>query len=273
MIGENDPRGVQRLLNSAKWDADAVRDDLGEYVVEHLGDEEGGTLILDETGFLKKGEKSVGVARRYTGSTAGDTLNCQVGVFLAHASNEGAAFVDRALYLPRRSGRRIRIVEPRPVFPRRWASRTRSSWRNVCRREPSRPTCAREVGGGRLVLYGRSRAFRAWLEERGRPYAVMVPKSDAVRVGGRRKKVEQIAERLPEGGWSEVLPPEDAGERRPREWAWLELSADPTKGMRVGGRCYDAARRSRTISGSTGPTVPRGPPSRNRSGSARSVGP
>jgi SRSO17 transposase len=73
------------LLNSAKWDADAVRDDLREYVVEHLGDEQSGVLIADETGFLKKGEKSVGVARQYTG-TAGGTVNCQVGVFLAYAS-------------------------------------------------------------------------------------------------------------------------------------------------------------------------------------------
>ena len=99
-VGERDPQGVQRLLNSAKWDAGAVRDDLREYVVEHLGDEETGILIVDETGFLKKGEKSVGVARQYTG-TAGDTSNCQVGVFLAYASEKGAAFVDRALYLPK----------------------------------------------------------------------------------------------------------------------------------------------------------------------------
>ena len=99
-IGETDPQGVQRLLNSAKWDADAVRDDLRAYVVEHLGDEETGILIVDETGFLKKGEKSVGVARQYTG-TAGDTVNCQVGVFLAYASKKGAAFLDRALYLPK----------------------------------------------------------------------------------------------------------------------------------------------------------------------------
>ena len=99
VIGEGDPQGVQRLLNAAKWDADLVRDDLGEYVVEHLGDEESGVLIVDDTGFLKKGEKSVGVARQYTG-TAGDTVNCQVGVFLAYASNKGVAFVDRALYMP-----------------------------------------------------------------------------------------------------------------------------------------------------------------------------
>jgi SRSO17 transposase len=75
-IGERDPQGVQRLLNSAKWDADAVRDDLGEYVLEHLADGETGILVVDETGFLKKGEKSVGAALQYTG-TAGDTVDCQ----------------------------------------------------------------------------------------------------------------------------------------------------------------------------------------------------
>ncbi len=99
-IGENEPLGVvQRFLNSAKWDADLVRDDLREYVVQHLAHAESGVLLVDETGFLKKGEKSVGVARQYTG-TAGDTVNCQVGVFLAYASEKGVAFIDRALYLP-----------------------------------------------------------------------------------------------------------------------------------------------------------------------------
>ncbi len=98
-IGEMDPQGVQRLLNSASWDAEAVREDLREYVIKHLGDEHSGVLIADETSFLKKGEKSVGVARQYTG-TAGDTANCQVGVFLAYTSKRGAAFIDRALYLP-----------------------------------------------------------------------------------------------------------------------------------------------------------------------------
>jgi SRSO17 transposase len=81
-MGEAGPRGVQRLLSAAAWDADAVRDDLRAYVVEHLGDDESGVLVVDETGFLKKGAKSCGVARQYTG-TAGDTVNCQVGVFLA----------------------------------------------------------------------------------------------------------------------------------------------------------------------------------------------
>lgn len=99
-IGECGAKGVQRLLTAATWDVEAVRDDLRDYVVEHLADEASGILIVDETGFLKKGAKSCGVARQYTG-TAGDTVNCQVGVFLAYASHKGAGFIDRALYLPR----------------------------------------------------------------------------------------------------------------------------------------------------------------------------
>src|SRR3954466_11452387 len=87
-IGEAGPRGVQRLLSAASWDADAVRDDLRAYVVEHLGDPVSGVLILDDTGFIKKGDKSCGVGRQYTG-TVGDTANAQVGVFLAYASKKG----------------------------------------------------------------------------------------------------------------------------------------------------------------------------------------
>src|SRR5918992_5573689 len=98
-IGEAGPRGVQRLLSAATWDAEEVRDDLRAYVVDHLGDAASGVLILDDTGFVKKGEQSCGVSRQYTG-TVGDTANAQVGVFLAYASVHGAAFIDRALYLP-----------------------------------------------------------------------------------------------------------------------------------------------------------------------------
>src|SRR5215211_1597259 len=80
-------------------------------------------------------------------------------------------------------------------------------------------------------FYGRSHEFRAWMEERGRAYAVMVPKTNAVSLGGRKKKIERLAEWLPEDAWSEVLPAEDPGERRPWQWACLELPADSKKGM------------------------------------------
>jgi len=97
--GEVSPDGMQRLLRRADWDVDGVRDDLRAYVVEHLG-APGGVLIADDTGFLKKGTRSAGVQRQYSG-TAGRTENCQVGVLLAYASARGHALIDRELYLPR----------------------------------------------------------------------------------------------------------------------------------------------------------------------------
>src|SRR5829696_71579 len=93
-VGDSTPDGVQRLLNQAEWDAEEVRDDLREYVVERFADERA-VLVVDETGFLKKGTKSAGVQPQYSG-TAGKKENCQIGVFLCYASEKGAAFVDRA---------------------------------------------------------------------------------------------------------------------------------------------------------------------------------
>src|SRR6187431_3259938 len=97
--GDRTPDGVQDFLARMRWDADQVRDDLQAYVVAQLGDADG-VLVLDETGFVKKGTKSVGVQRQYSG-TAGRIENCQVGVFLGYASRHGHALLDRALYLPK----------------------------------------------------------------------------------------------------------------------------------------------------------------------------
>src|SRR6201993_1314092 len=96
--GEVCPDGMQRLLRRADWDGGGVRDDVRGYVVEHLGDKDG-VLIADDTGFLKKGIRSAGVQRQYSG-TAGRTENCQVGVLLAYASRYGHALIDRELSLP-----------------------------------------------------------------------------------------------------------------------------------------------------------------------------
>src|SRR4051794_29083057 len=96
--GEVSPDGMQRLLRTADWNADAVRDELRDYVVERLGPD--GVLIVDETGFVKKGSRSAGVARQYTGTT-GKINNCQIGVFLVYATPAGRALIDRELYLPR----------------------------------------------------------------------------------------------------------------------------------------------------------------------------
>ncbi|MFI6523091.1 IS701 family transposase [Streptomyces uncialis] len=97
--GHGGPDRIQRLLNRIDWDADGVLDDVREYVVGHLGDP-GAVLIVDDTGFLKKGVRSAGVQRQYSG-TAGRTENCQVGVFLAYSGERGRTLIDRALYLPK----------------------------------------------------------------------------------------------------------------------------------------------------------------------------
>ena len=215
-IGEAGPRGVQRLLSAAAWDADAVRDDLRAYVVDHLGDEATGVLIVDETGFLKKGATSCGVARQYTG-TAGGTVNCQVGVFLAYASQGGAAFIDRALYLPREwTEDRARRAEAGIPAETAFATKIELAQRMLERAfEAGVP--ARWVVGD--AFYGRSHGLRRWLEAQGRAYALMIPKTNAVRYRGRRERAEQVGERL---GPEAALGP----------WACLELSDECADGMR-----------------------------------------
>jgi SRSO17 transposase len=97
--GEATPYGFQHLLGRADWQPDAVRDKLRGYVRQHLGDPHG-VLILDETGFVKKGQHSAGVARQYSG-TAGRIENCQIGVFLGYAGRLGHALLDRELHVPK----------------------------------------------------------------------------------------------------------------------------------------------------------------------------
>jgi SRSO17 transposase len=215
-IGEAGPRGVQRLLSAAAWDADGVRDDLREYVVEHLGDESSGVLIVDETGFLKKGAKSCGVARQYTG-TAGDTVNCQVGVFLAYASRDGAAFIDRALYLPHGwADDRERRTEAGIPVETAFATKIELA-RRMLGRAFVAGVPARWVVGD--AFYGRSHELRQWLEEQGRAYALMIPKTNAVWYRGRRELAGRLGQLL--CATASLAP-----------WTCLELSEACAVGMR-----------------------------------------
>jgi SRSO17 transposase len=99
VVGERDPQAMQRLLYSACWDTDGARDELRHFVIDRFGDEDG-IGVVDETGFLKKGTKSVGVKRQYSG-TAGKVENCQMGVFLTYFNRRGYTFLDRRLYMPK----------------------------------------------------------------------------------------------------------------------------------------------------------------------------
>jgi SRSO17 transposase len=215
-IGETGPRGVQRLLSATTWDTDGVRDDLRDYVIGHLGDEATGVLIVDETGFLKKGRKSCGVARQYSG-TAGTTENCQVGVFLAYAARDGAAFIDRALYLPREwtddQERRIEAGVPEGT---RFATKIALA-KGMLARAFAAAVPARWVVAD--AFYGRSHALRRWLEASGRPYALMIPKTNAVQYRGRRERAEQLGKGL--------CPDPALG-----PWVCLELSDACAAGMR-----------------------------------------
>ncbi|GAA3311785.1 hypothetical protein GCM10020295_82260 [Streptomyces cinereospinus] len=124
--GHARPGPMQRLLRYARWDADAVRDDLRAYAAEHLG-ADGGVLVVDETGFLKKGQCSAGVQRQYTG-TAGRIENAQVGVFLALATERGRALIDRRLYLPEHSWSGDPERRTAPGYPRRCSSPPSPVW-------------------------------------------------------------------------------------------------------------------------------------------------
>jgi len=222
--GEATPDGIQRLLNTAEWDAEVVRDDLREYVVEHLGDDEGGVLIVDETGFLKKGTKSVGVKRQYTG-TAGKTENCQVGVFLCYASENGAAFIDRALYLPKEwvkdKERRAEAGIPEEV---EFVTKPAMA-REMLKRAFDAGVCPGWVSGD--TIYGSDRRLRMFLEERGVPFVLGVKSDESLWTleerGPGQLRAEKIAEGVKPEDWRRLSAGAGSKGERLYEWALLEL--------------------------------------------------
>ena len=226
-MGETRPRGVQHLLNDACWDADGVRDDLREYVVEHLGDEESGVLIVDETGFLKKGEKSVGVARQYTG-TAGKKENAQVGVFLCYASDGGSAFIDRALYLPEGwaadPDRRTEAGVPEEAL-----FATKGSLAKVMlERAFEAGVPARWIVAD--TFYGTARGLRGWLEGRGRSYVLAVPANRGIHHEGHQRQARKVAEGLPEEAWFRASAGEGSKGERLYDWACVALPEPEASG-------------------------------------------
>ncbi|MFF4667898.1 IS701 family transposase, partial [Streptomyces sp. NPDC001282] len=175
--GDEGPQGMQRLLNHYLWDADALRDDVRDAVVEQIGDPDRGILILDETGFLKKGVKSAGVARQYSG-TAGRIENSQIGVFLAYGSDRGRALIDRELYLPKgwisdRGRCRAVGIGDDVEFATKPDMGLRMLKRAVESGIPFGWVTADEV-------YGQTSRIRLWLEEHDIPHVLAVPKSQMV---------------------------------------------------------------------------------------------
>ncbi len=213
-LGEATPDGVQHLLARADWDADAVRDDLAGYVQQHLGDPDG-VLVVDETGFLKKGTKSCGVARQYSG-TAGRIENSQVGVFLAYAGRKGQALIDRALYLPKEwTDDRLRCRGA--GVPEAVAFATKIALaRQMIERAVTAGVSARWVTAD--AVYGSDYHFRIALENRGLGYVVGVRTDFAVTVGFRQVRVRDLLAEVPAGAWQRLSC--GAGSKGPRRYDW-----------------------------------------------------
>jgi SRSO17 transposase len=214
--GYEHPRTIQRVLDRSVWDADAVRDDLREQVIAELGDPDG-VLVVDETGVVKKGTKSCGVARQYSG-TAGRIENCQIGVFLGYASPKGRVGIDRALYLPRPwaddQERREEAGVPKTAefHTKPWLAL------EMIERALDAGVPARWVVGD--SVYGSDGKLRRALEARGQAYALAV------------KSTEQPTTWPPYGPPDQVVVADVAAALDPEEWERLSCG-DGAQGERL----------------------------------------
>jgi len=228
IMGDSTPYGVQQFLYRAVWNPDDLRDELRAYVVAALGDPEA-VLIVDETGFLKKGRHSAGVKRQYSG-TAGRIENSQVGVFLAYASAHGHAFLDRALYLPEEwasdSARRQAAGIPEAVT---FASKPDLAW-EMLRQAVAHAVPFRWVTAD--SIYGDYRSLRLWLESLPKPYVLAVSRKETVVSAGQQQRVGALLDALPQDDWQRLSA--GAGAKGPRlyDWYWLPLMAPVVAGWK-----------------------------------------
>ncbi len=228
--GDPTPDGVQDFLARMRWDADQVRDDLRAYVVAHLGDADA-VLVLDETGFVKKGTRSVGVQRQYSG-TAGRIENCQIGVFLGYAGRHGHALIDRALYLPEAwahdPGRRRAAGVPAETA---FATKPQLGRQMLTRAFSAGVPCRWVTGDS---VYGADYALRRCIERSGRGYVLAV--TSRQRLGF--KTVSDWLEDVPANGWRRLSAGDGGKGPRLYDWAylpcdWLDAASGWRKGLLI----------------------------------------
>lgn len=223
--GDTSPYGMQHLLGRSSWDVVGVREETRRYVREGLGSAIQ-ARIVDESGFLKKGKKSAGVARQYSG-TAGRVENCQIGVFLASATTSECAYVDAQLYLPEswtKDPERCRaagipkdvVFQTKPQLAQRMLERAHAA------DGPVPWVLADEV-------YGKSQELRRSLEERGQSYVLAVSCNLGVRLAGQKSKearrVDEVVAGLPAEAWQCLSAGEGSKGPRLYDWAWLETDS------------------------------------------------
>jgi SRSO17 transposase len=223
--GQTGPGGLQHLLAAARWDADAVRDDLRCYVVDHLAPPDPGqaVLVVDETGDVKKGTQTVGVQRQYTG-TAGRIENSQVAVFLAYATPAGCAFLDRALYLPRAWTEDADRMAAAGV-----PSGTTFATKPALAREMIDRALDAGVAVGWVTgdeVYGQDPALRRDLIGRGVGYVLTVSRDHRISTGIGTGRVVEIAARLPKHAWQQLSAGSGAKGQRLYDWAQVSHTGD-----------------------------------------------
>jgi len=215
--GDETPYATQHLLGRAVWKANDVRDDLQTYVVKYLGDSEG-VLVIDETGFVKKGDKSAGVQRQYSG-TAGRVENCQIGVFLAYATQHGRTFLDRELYLPQAWAEDRRRRESGGI-PKGVGFATKLVLaRQVIARARDAAVPFRWVTAD--AVYGNDSQMRSWLEKEEMSYVLAVTSQYQVWYQEARRWVGEIATLLSPHAWQKRSA--GAGAKGERLYAWALL--------------------------------------------------
>jgi SRSO17 transposase len=220
--GDRSPNALQEMLYSPCWDPDAVRDDLREYVVEWLGEPDA-VLAADETGFVKKGVRSAGVQRQYSG-TAGRTENCQLGVFLCHVSRLGRVLVDRELYLPvswtdDRDRCRAAYVPDEVGFATKPALARAMLERALAAGVPFRWFTADEA-------YGQNPGLRAWLREQDVWYVMATRCDEQVPAGpyGSATRLDTLIGKLPGRAWKRLSCGD--GAHGPRRYDWATVAID-----------------------------------------------
>jgi SRSO17 transposase len=219
--GDATPYGVQHLLGRAQWDADEVRNTLRSYVIEHVGDPQA-VFVIDETGFLKKGQQSAGVARQYSG-TAGRIENCQIGVFLTYATSQGHLLLDRELYLPNEWTSDVARCQGAGIP----AERTFATKPQLAQQMLQR-AFDKGVPGGWVAgdsVYGDNRALRLWLEEHEQAYVLAVSGKEYVWRAGRPQQVKTLLTVLEAEGWQRLSAGDGAKGPRWYDWQWLPLVA------------------------------------------------
>jgi SRSO17 transposase len=228
VCGESTPYGFQYWLSRADWDADAVRDERRTDSMQPLGDPHG-VLVLDETGFLKKGRHSAGVARQYRG-TVGTVDNCQIGVFLSYASPLGQVLLDRELYLPQEwTGDRQRCRQAGIPEARRVATKPPLAQQMLARAFAAGVPATWVTGDS---VYGNDRRLRLWLEAQPHPDVLAVSGKAYGWLGWQQRQVKTLLATLPEDGWTRLSAGEGAKGPRGYDWRWLPLAEPLEPGWR-----------------------------------------